>query len=88
MPTDRARRLSPHDYATYVARGAAASSAAQVERLRTQLLERWRGDPRAEDLADVLYAHQQQLAAREHTLRLEAGRVRRRLESRLVQRTS
>ena len=86
--TDRARRLSTHEYTTYVDRGAAASSAAQVERLRTQLLERWRGDRRAEELADVLYAHQERLAAREHTLRLGAGRIQSRLESRLVQRTA
>ena len=87
MMNDRAPRLSRHDYATYVDRGAGASSAAQVERLRTQLLERWRGDRRAEDLADVLYAHQERLAAREHAHRLAAGHVRSRIESRIERRT-
>ncbi|MDQ3809852.1 MAG: hypothetical protein M3336_06130 [Chloroflexota bacterium] len=81
MVNDRAPRMGTQDYAGYLDRAAAARSAEEVQHLRTELMHRWRGDPRADDLAEVLYAHQAQLAARETTLRGEASRIQSRLHS-------
>ena len=80
MANDRAPRMSTQDYASYIDRGAAATTAAEVQHIRTELMQRWRGDPRAEDLAETLYAHQEHLAAREFMLWVESSRIRGRIE--------
>jgi hypothetical protein len=80
VANDRAPRMSTKAYASYIDRGAAAMTAAEVKQLRTELLQRWRGDPRAEDLAETLYAHEEHLAAREILVWVEARRTHSRVE--------
>ncbi len=75
MATEDASGLNLREYFTYLDRAARATSAAEVERLRTQVLERWPGEPWAEDLMEALYAHRERLAAHENPLRVEAGHI-------------
>jgi hypothetical protein len=75
MANDHAPRMSTREYFSYLDQGAEATTAADVQHLRTDLMHRWPGDPRAEDLTETLFMHQEQLAARENTLRVEAGRI-------------
>ena len=80
MADDHAPRMSTREYLSYLDRGAEAATAQDVQRLRAELVRHWRGDPRADDLVETLYVHQEGLAARETTLRVEAGHLARRLE--------
>ena len=82
MADDHAPRMSNHEYFRCLDQAATATRAEQVQGLRTEVMRRWRGDPRADDLVEALYAHQERLAARENTLRLEAGRILSRTEPR------
>jgi len=75
MPTEDVSRLSMREYFTYLDRAAGATSAAEVERLRTQVLERWPAEPWTEDLMEALYAHRERLAAHENPLRVETGHI-------------
>ncbi len=75
MADDHAPRMSNQDYFRCLDQAATATRAEQVQGLRTEVMRRWRGDPRADDLVEALYAHQERLATRENTLRLEAGRI-------------
>ena len=75
MANDHAPRMSTREYFSYLDEGAEATTAADVQHLRTDLMYRWPGDPRADDLTETLYMHQEQLAARENTLRVEAGHI-------------
>ena len=54
---DRAPRMSNLDYFRFLDRAANATSEAEVERIRAEVMQRWRGDPRADDLTEALYAH-------------------------------
>ena len=78
MTNDRAPCMSNQDYFQCLDQAATASRADDVHRIRAEVSERWKGDPRADELADALYAHQERLAAREHTLRLGGTPVARR----------
>ena len=80
MTNDRAPCMSNQDYFQCLDQAATASRADDVHRIRAEVSERWKGDPRADELADALYAHQERLAARENTLRVEASRLAPRLE--------
>ena len=74
MANDYTPRMSTREYFSYLDRGAEATTAVDAQHLRTDLMRRWSSDTRAGDLTNMLYAHQERLAAREHALRLEAGR--------------
>ena len=82
MASNYAPSMSTDDYLYCLGKASRATSAEEVQRLRTAVLRRWRGDPRAPELADALYARQERLAARENTLRVEATRIRGRLKTR------
>ncbi len=82
MASNYAPSMSTDDYLYCLGKATKATSAEEVQRLRTAVLRRWSGDPRAAELADALYARQERLAARENALRVEASRIRRRHESR------
>ncbi|MDQ3809258.1 MAG: hypothetical protein M3336_03110 [Chloroflexota bacterium] len=88
MATDYTPRMSNQEHFGYLVRGAAAQTAQEVHQLRTELIERWRGDPRAAALAETLDAHAEALAARETLRRGEASRAGSRLESRAERRTA
>ena len=88
MANDHAPQMSGQDYLRCLDRAASATTAQDVQRLRADIMEHWRGDPRADDLTEVLYAHQERLTARENTLRLSAGRILSRVESRTRQLTA
>ena len=76
------QRMSTTEYFSYLDRGAAATRAEDVQHLRTDLVRRWPSDPRADDLTETLYAHQERLAVHEDGLRVQAGRLMRRAASR------
>jgi hypothetical protein len=93
MASNYPPRLSPDDYRYCLGKAAKATSPEEVQRLRTAVLRRWRGDPHVVELANVLYSYEERLAARERTLRRAAeGRaahcVRSRIERPLETRTS
>ncbi len=69
MASNYAPGMNTDDYVYCLAKASRATSAEEVQRLRTAILRRWRGDPRAFELAETLYARQERLAAREHALR-------------------
>ena len=75
MANDHAPRMSTREYFRYLDESAEAITAADVQHLRTDLMHKWPGDPRADDLTETLYMHQEQLAARKNTLRVETGRI-------------
>ena len=58
MTDDRAARMPNQDYFECIERAAGARSAAEVARVRLEVMRRWAGDPRADDLSEALYAHQ------------------------------
>ena len=58
MADDRAPRMPNRDYFECMERAASAQSAAEVARVRSEVMRQWAGDPRAEDLSEALYAHQ------------------------------
>jgi hypothetical protein len=58
MADDRAPRMPNRDYFECMERAAGARSAAEVAQLRLEMMRRWAGDPRADDLSEALYAHQ------------------------------
>jgi hypothetical protein len=66
MADDRAPRMPDQDYFECMERAAGARSAAEVARVRSEVMGRWAGDPRADDLSEALYHHQ---------LRFSGGRV-------------
>ncbi len=74
VASDDVQQMSTREYFSYLDRGAAATTAQDVQHLRTELMHCWRDDPRAEDLTETLYAHQEQLAARENTVLGEGDR--------------
>ena len=65
MVDDHAPRMSSHDYDRCIESAASASSADEIARLRAEVTRRWGGDPRANDLIEVLYAHETALAGGE-----------------------
>ena len=87
MASDYAPRMSAQDYDRCLDQAAAAARAADVERLRMDVMVRWRGDPRADDLVETLYLHQEGLAAREAVRPPEASRITSRVATRVGQRT-
>jgi hypothetical protein len=62
MVDDHAPRMSSHDYDRCIDSAADARTAEEIARLRAEVLRRWGGDPRANDLIEVLYAHEFALA--------------------------
>ena len=67
MTSAGAAHMSNEDYFRCLDRGAVATRAADVRRIRLQVSERWRGDPRADELAEALGAHEKRLSARATT---------------------
>ncbi|HEU4565130.1 MAG TPA: hypothetical protein VFS05_10795 [Gemmatimonadaceae bacterium] len=62
MIQDHSSRMSTHEYFACIDRAARATAPEEVRRLRGDVVQRWRGDPRADDLAEALYAHEERLA--------------------------
>ncbi|MEJ7809441.1 MAG: hypothetical protein WKG32_03400 [Gemmatimonadaceae bacterium] len=58
MAIDHAPRMSNEEYFRCLETAANASSAEEVRQLRAEVIRRWRGDPRADDLTEALHAHQ------------------------------
>ena len=87
MASDYARRMSAQDYDRCLDQAAAAARPADVERLRAEVMARWRGDPRVEDLVETLYVHQEGLAAREPAHQPEGRRIASRTSVRVSRRT-
>jgi hypothetical protein len=54
--------MSTHEYFRCIDRAARATAPQEVRELRAEVLRRWQGDPRADDLAEALYAHLERLA--------------------------
>jgi hypothetical protein len=65
MVDDHAPRMSSHGYDRCIESAASASSADEIASLRAEVTRRWGGDPRANDLIEVLYAHETALASGE-----------------------
>ena len=82
MASNDVQRMSTTEYFSYLDRGAAATRAEDVQHLRTDLQRRWAGDPKANDLTETLYGHQERLGVHEDRLRVQAGRLMRRAASR------
>jgi hypothetical protein len=59
---ERTPRMSTQDYFACLDRAARARGPAEVRQLRLEVMRRWRGDPRADDLVEALYAHLERLA--------------------------
>ena len=57
MSDDRAPRITTREYYRCLERAAEASSAEEIRQLRDEMMRHWRGDPRADDLTEALYAH-------------------------------
>ena len=55
-------RMSNEDYFRSLDAGALARTPEEVARIRAEVARRWRGDPRADDLTEALYAHEERLA--------------------------
>src|SRR5919204_4748512 len=72
MVDDHAPRMSSHDYDRCIDRAANARTAEEIARLRAEVSRRWGGDPRANDLIEVLYAHETALAGGEAVAQVEA----------------
>ena len=75
MADDHAPGMTSREYFTCLERAADAASAAEVRRLRAEVLARWRGDPRADDRAEALHTHQERLAEREQAATRLTGRL-------------
>ena len=65
MKSDRAPRMSSHEYHECLERAASATRAADVAALRAEVLRRWEGDPRAQDLSELLHEHEVSLGGRD-----------------------
>jgi len=87
MASQYTLRMTARDYSRCLDEAARATAPETVQRLRDHILERWRGDPRAADLAETLYVHQERLAARETPLGSEIALVESRAEARSGRRT-
>jgi hypothetical protein len=51
-------RMSNEEYFDYLERAAGASSAGEVAAIRRDILQRYKGDPRADAFCDALSEHQ------------------------------
>ena len=58
MLDDHAPRMSSQDYDRCIDCAANARTAEEIARLRAEVVRRWGGDPRANDLIEALYAHE------------------------------
>lgn len=65
MTEEHAPRMSSRDYYSCIDRAARARRPDEIRNLRGDVRQRWRGDPRADDLAEALYAHEERLAGRQ-----------------------
>ena len=55
-------RMTNEEYFRCLETGALARTPDEVARVRQEVRQRWRGDPRADDLAEALYAHEERLS--------------------------
>ena len=62
MANDYAPRMSNESYFDFLERGAMSARPEDVRELRHEVMQRFRGDARADDLAEALYAHEVRLA--------------------------
>ena len=72
MASEWGPRMSNEEYFDYMERAAGASSAGEVAAIRRDILQRYKGDPRADAFCDALSEHQK---------RFELGAARGRRES-------
>jgi hypothetical protein len=74
--------MSNDDYFRCLETAANARSEEEILRVRAEVLARWRGDPRADDLSEALYAHRERFltgdrvswSGRAESSRAERGR--------------
>ena len=50
--------MNSHEYGECLERAANAKRATDVAALRAEVLQRWAGDPRAQDLSELLHEHE------------------------------
>ncbi|MDQ3696750.1 MAG: hypothetical protein M3373_01815 [Gemmatimonadota bacterium] len=74
--------MSSQEYFDCIDRAARAARPDEIERLRAEVVGRWHGDPRADDLAEALYAHQERLSEHAAAGRDSGDRSASRVESR------
>ena len=60
--TAQEARMSNEEYFRCLERGASARTPEEAAGVRQEVRLRWRGDPRADDLAEALYAHEERLS--------------------------
>ena len=75
MASDSEPSMQQHDFVRCVAQAAAARTAEEVERLSAEVLRRWAGDPRADDLTLALSTRRELLDARAGALGQLAARA-------------
>ena len=75
MTNDHAPRITHREYFLAIDEAASATTAEDVRRVRTDVLQRWPGDPWAGDLAEVLSEHEARLAEQEHARHLQQSRA-------------
>ncbi len=76
MASDHAPRMSNEEYFRCLEAAANAPSADEVWRIRGEVLHRFRGDARADDLCEALHAHAARLAGEGYIARLMSQRTR------------
>ncbi|MGH7719816.1 MAG: hypothetical protein ACREON_13360 [Gemmatimonadaceae bacterium] len=73
--------MSNEDYFRCLDQAATADRPEDVQRIRLEVIQRWRGDPRADDLAEALYAHQERLNERASEPPSHGGRAELRIRT-------
>ena len=71
MTSEWGPRMSNEEYFDYMERAAGASSAGEVAAIRRDILQRYRGDPRADAFCDALSEHQRRFELGAPRLRSE-----------------
>ncbi len=79
--------MTKEDYCRFLTTATTATRVGDVERVRREVLARWRGDPSAERFAKRLYAREQWLEERDAERPRTGSRAERRTEHTRVERT-
>ena len=79
--------MTPEEYCRFLDTATTATRVGDVERVRREVLARWRGEPTAERFAALLYAREQWLDERAAERRSAGGRAEPRPEQTRVERT-
>jgi hypothetical protein len=79
--------MTNEEYFRFLDTVSTATRVGDVERVRREVLARWRGDPSAERFADMLYAREQWLEERDAEQRSAESRAEPRTKQSRVERT-